>query len=264
MQGSGLDRTTTMKTHGWLLTLSALVSACSGGVVGDPNSGSNSVEPTGQTQQRAQFAASSLINLVDPGRDPNLFFTASSSPETIEVFYVGAKTTDTGDLPAAVTLAQTISLAADQTVRHDIDMKDPAFAGGYGAILVTSNGQGLFQTYAQYAGSMFSTGGSVFMGTSYRIPYWTGTLRIVLAITNQSDFPCDVQISNVGTTMVKSVTLPGASTYRFDSAGEGWTLSGTNSVQLLTSAGATIALSGYLDRVPHRIRITPVKAAPYL
>lgn len=230
----------------------------------DPTTGSST--PTGSARQRAQFANDTLVNLVDPGKDPSLLITASSTPETVEIFYLSAKTTDTGSDPGTVTLAATINLAADQTARHEVDLKSPAFADGYGAILVNSStdtSSSAFQTYVQYGGSMFSTGGSVFMGSSYRIPYWSGTLRMVLAVTNEADFAFDVQFSNVGTSMVKTITLPPLSTYRFDSTNEGWTLSGTNSIQILTTSGGTIALSGYLDRVPHRIRITPVKAAPY-
>lgn len=253
-----------MQMHGWLLALSGLLAACSGVTGADPTSGSN--EPTGTARERAQFANDTLVNLVDPGKDPALLITAASIPETVEVFYLSAKTTDTGSDPGTVTLAETINLAADQTARHEVDMRSAAFADGYGAILVNSStnvSSSAFQTYVQYGGSMFSTGGSVFMGSSYRIPFWSGTLRMVLAITNQSDFTFNVQLSNVGTAMVKTITLPPLSTFRFDSTAAGWTLSGTNSVQILTTSGGTISLSGYLDRVPHRIRITPVKAAPF-
>ena len=53
------------------------------------------------------------------------------------------------------------------------------------------------------------------------------------------------------------------STYKFDSFAERWNMSGTSSVQITTSAGGTVALSGYIDRLLQRQRIAPVKAAPF-
>lgn len=242
----------------FLLLIGAI--ACSEQRAGDP------VE-TGQTEQRAQFADDTVINLVDPGRGPSLMVTASAHPVTVQVFYVGTKTTDTATDPGAVSLADTLELAADQTARHEIDFRDPAFDGGYGAILLDSTGDtatDVFQTFVQYGGSMFSTGGSVFTGASYRVPYWKGTKKVVLAVTNESGFSFDIQFSRVGSADTKTVNLPVLSTYRFDSGEAAWSLGDMGSIQVLTASGGVVALSGYLDRTPHAIRITPVKAASYL
>ena len=252
-----------MRTSLFILALSGLLGACSQARdVGDGN-GPGTVA---SIKQNAQFADDTMINLVDPGHDTNVLLTSGSLPVVVDVFYLSGKTTDTGSDPGTVTLAQTISLGANETARHKVNTKDPAFAGGYGAIFLNTESGGpsdLFQTYAQYSGCMFSTGGTVFMGSSYRVPYWDKSTKMVLVVTNQADFTFDVQISNVGTLEQKTVTLPPLSTYRFDSADEGFTLNGTNSIQILTSDGGLIALSGFVDRVGGRIRITPVKAAPY-
>jgi len=256
-----------MRTYSSLIALAALVVGCSG--VRDTETAttdSPGSDGIAKTQQKAQFADNTVINIVDPDFGPSLTVTADIQPVTVEIFYVSDKTTDSGHQVGNVTLVQTIDLAADQTVRHMINMSNPAFAGGYGTILLDSIGNSpldVFQTYVQYGGSMFSVGGSVFTGGSYRIPYWSGTLRMVLAITNQSDFDFDIQLLNLNTTQFKTITLPVLSTYKFDSFAEGWNLSGTNAVQLFTTAGGTVALSGYMDRLFQRIRITPVKAAPY-
>jgi len=40
-------------------------------------------------------------------------------------------------------------------------------------------------------------------------------------------------------------------------------LSGTSSIQVTTSDGGTVAMSGYMDRLLQRQRIAPVKASPF-
>jgi hypothetical protein len=216
-------------------------------------------------KQKAQFADGTIVNLVDPFA-ATLTVTADIDPVTVQIFYVSDKTTDTAHVVGNVTLVDTISLAGDQTAKHKVNLSDPAFQGGYGSIVLDSIGnspQDVFQTYVEYGGSMFSTGGSVFTGGSYRIPYLPSTIRMVLALTNQSDFPFEVDLSNVGGTESTAVTLAPLSTYKFDSRAEGWHLTGTSSVQIFTTAGGTVSVSGYVDRLLQRIRITPVKAAPF-
>lgn len=243
-----------------MLAISGVLGACA--QARDPGKSGE----VGTVGQAAQFADDTIVNLVDPGNDTGLMLTAGPTPVTVDVFYIGAKTTDTGNDPGEIELADTIALGSNQTVRHKVRVHDQTFHGGYGSLVVTSQGgelNELFQTFVQYGGSMFSAGGSVFTGSSYRVPYWDKTLKVVLVVTNQGDFPFDVQISNVGTTEFKTVTLPVLSTYKFDSRDAGFTITGTNSIQVLTSDGGVIALSGYLDRLHQRVRITPVKAAPY-
>jgi hypothetical protein len=251
-----------------LVALLAVLGGCSSDQMG-PSAGAGVVPvaaPTvGQVKQKSQFADGTIINLVDP-LAATLTVTADIDPVTVQVFYVSDKTTDTGHAVGNVTLVDTIALAADQTAKHKVNLSDPAFQGGYGAIVLDSIGntpQDVFQTYVEYGGSMFSTGGSVFTGGSYRIPYLTGSVRMVLALTNQSDFPFEVDLSNVGSTESTAVTLEPLSTYKFDSRAEGWHLNGTSSVQIFTTAGGTVSVSGYIDRLLQRIRITPVKAAPF-
>ncbi len=87
---------------------------------------------------------------------------------------------------------------------------------------------------------------------------------MVLVLTNQSGFPFDVTLSNLGKNDIVHITqLAPLSTYKFDSFAKGWDLSGTSSIQLITTDGGTVSLSGYVDRLLQRQRISPVKAAPF-
>jgi hypothetical protein len=250
--------------------LAVLAAGCSGGQTLGTGAGADGTDPTaapavGQVKQKSQFADDTIINLVDPG-SATITLTADINPTTVQIYYVGDKTTDTTHTVSSPVLVSTVDLAADQTKQHQVNLFNPAFQGGYGTILVQSVGQtpsDVFQTYVQYGGSMFSAGGSVFTGGSYRIPYLSGTLRVVLALTNQSDFAFEVDLSNVGGTDFKAITLEPLSTYKFDTLAAGWHLNGTSSIQIFTNAGGTVAVSGYIDRLLQRIRITPVKAAPY-
>src|SRR5262249_44209566 len=144
----------------------------------------------------------------------------------------------------------------------------PAFAGGYGSVLLDAVGVSpttVFQTYAEYDDGIYSVGGSVFQGTSYRIPYTSDTSKVVLAFTNQSDFQYDLLIANVGGIESKTVTMVPLTTYRFDSGALGWVLKGTtSSIQIFTQAGGTVAVSGYEVRKKRKVRINPVKAAAFL
>jgi hypothetical protein len=232
----------------------------------DPSSETNDpATEVGEVKQKAQFADDTVINLVDP-LVATITVTADGNPTMVNIFYVGDKTTNSGRTASAPVLVQTLNLDTDQTKQHNVNMFHPAFNNGYGSILLESVGGGpleVFQTYVQYSGAIFSTGGSVFTGGSYRIPYLSGTLRVVLALTNQSDFTFNTTISNVNGTQARTVSLAPLSTYRFDSGNENWNLNGTGSIQVTTSAGGTLAVSGYVDRLLQRSRITPVKAAPF-
>jgi hypothetical protein len=257
-----------MKTTA-IVALVALMGGCSAeGAAGAGTGASGDVQGTpevGQVKQKAQFADDTIINLVDP-LTATLSLTADINPVDVQVFYVGDKTTDSGHQVAGATLITTISLAADQTKTHTVNLGNAAFQGGYGSILLASLGGSnldIFQTYVEYGGSLFSTGGSVFTGGSYRIPYRSGTIRMVLAFTNQSDFAFDIDIANLGGTQTHTINLSPLSTYKFDTLAHGWILNGTSSIQIFTNNGGTVAVSGYIDRLLQRIRLTPVKAAPF-
>jgi hypothetical protein len=234
----------------------------SGGV---QTEGTEAPKATGQVTQKAQFADATIVNLVDP-LSATLALTADGVPITVQVFYSGDKTTDSGRIISAPVLVDTITLNTDQTGRHNVNLNHPAFNGGYGTVFLNSIGSDpldVFQTYAEYSNSIFSTGGSVFQGGSYRIPYLSGTLRVVLVVTNQSNIPFNVQFANIGKTDVVNVNLVPLSTYKFDTFPKGWNLSGSSSIQVTTSDGGTVAMSGYMDRLLQRQRIAPVKASPF-
>ncbi len=227
--------------------------------------GTDAPKATAQVQQKAQFADATLLNLVDPGAT-TIAITADGMPITVQIFYSGDKTTDTGRTAAAPVLVDTISLDTDQTGRHNVNLSNSAFNNGYGAIFLDAIGSdplNVFQTYVEYGGAIYSAGGSVFQGGSYRIPYLSGTLRVVLTVTNQSNFAFDVQFANIGHTDVLTRNIVPFSTYKFDTFAERWNVSGTNSIQITTSGGGTVALSGYIDRLLQRQRIAPVKASPF-
>jgi hypothetical protein len=256
-----------------LVALLALLGGCSsgqgfsdGGGQSTDSSGAPEAAVVGEVKQKAQFADDTIINLVDPGT-ATLTLTADVKPVNVQIFYISDKTTNSGHVSGPATLIETISLNADQTKVHNVNLLHSAFAGGYGSLLLSTLGgskNDVFQTYVNYGGSMFSTGGSVFTGGSYRIPYLSGTSRMVLALTNQSDFSFQLEIENVGGTQFKNITLSPLSTYKFDTIANGWVLTGTSSIQIFTTNGGTVSVSGYIDRILQRTRITPVKAAPFL
>jgi hypothetical protein len=261
-----------LRTQG-LFALLALLAGCSSegmgsrtGASGDGQEGDPGAAEVSQVEQRAQFADDTIINLVDP-LTATITVTADVQPVDIQIFYVSDKTTNTTHTPGPAVLVDTIALGTDQTKQHTVNLLNPAFAGGYGSILLSSVVQSpnkIFQTYVEYGGSVFSTGGSVFMGGSYRIPYRSGTVRMVLALTNQSNFAFNFTILNVGNqSQFRTINLSPLSTYKFDSLANGWVLNGTSSIQVSTTNGGTVALSGYIDRLLQRNRITPVKAAPF-
>jgi hypothetical protein len=232
------------------------------GGVGDTTEAPNA---TGAVQQKSQFADATLLNLVDPGAT-TIAITADGQPITVQIFYSGDKTTDTGRTASAPVLVDTISLATDQTGRHNVNLNNPAFNNGYGAIFLDAVGADpltVFQTYVEYGSAIFSTGGSTFQGGSYRIPYLSGTLRVVLVVTNQSNVAANVQFANLGHPNVTTVNLVPFSTYKFDTFFEGWNLSGTSAIQITCDNGVTVSLSGYIDRLLQRQRIAPVKASPF-
>jgi hypothetical protein len=252
-----------------LVAMLSVTAGCSG--TGDWQAGVPTAPETtqiGQTKQAAQFADATVFNLVDTG-NTTLTVTADGDAVTLQVYYIGDKTTNAGHFPATAVLVDTISLETDQTALHQVDMNHPAFAGGYGSLLVDAIGVSpttVFQTYAEYDGTIFSVGGSVFQGTSYRIPYQANTKKVVLAFTNQSDFQYDLLVANVGGIESKTITLVPLTTYRFDSAAEGWVLKGTlSSIQVFTQASGTVAMSGYeVRKGGKKVRINPVKAAAFL
>lgn len=250
-----------------LIAMLSVTAGCSG--TGDRQAGAPAPESTeiGQTRQAAQFADATVFNLVDPGKT-TLTVTADGDPVTLQVFYIGDKTTNAGHFPATAVLVDTISLETDQTAVHQVNLAHPAFAGGYGSVLVDAIGvspTNVFQTYAEYDSGIYSVGGSVFQGTSYRIPYTADTKQVVLAFTNQSDFQYDLLVANIGGIESKTITLVPLTTYRFDSLAEGWVLKGTtSSIQVFTQASGTVAMSGYEVRKRDKVRISPVKAAAFL
>lgn len=228
---------------------------------------------TATARQKAQFSEFSVVNLVGHvgvSPTPQILLTADFDPVTVLVYYVGDKTTTAGvrTLSAPV-LAETITLAADQTKVHVINTAHSAFSANHGCILVdTIDGTGpdTVQTHMQIGQDTWSVGGSVFTGGSYRIPYAPGIVRMILAITNQSDFAFNVTVSNVNGTQQTTVNnLAPLSTWKFDSAVEGWpNLVGPGSVQIFTSNGGSIAVSGYSTvGTTAKYRYYPVKAAPY-
>lgn len=265
-----------MRAYTLMALLSVTAAGCSGtsdGQTGTPSTD----EPTqiGQTQQKSQFADGTVLNLVDPGNlfNPNkatLKLTADGDPVTVQVFYIGDKTTDTQHIPSTAVLVDTLSIASDQTVLHNINLNHAAFNGGYGSILVDAIGvspTNVFQTYIEYDDSIFSVGGSVFQGSSYRIPYESDTRKMVLVFTNQSDFQYDLLIANIGGVESKTITMVPLTTYKFDSQAEGFNLNQTSSIQVFTQAGGTVAVSGYIVkrlRPLEKFRLAPVKAAPFL
>lgn len=252
-----------------LIAMLSVTAGCSG--TGDWQGGVPTAPETtqiGQTKQAAQFADATVFNLVDTG-NTTLSVTADGDAVTLQVYYIGDKTTNAGHFPATAVLVDTIELQTDETKLHQVNMAHPAFAGGYGSLLVDAVGVSpttVFQTYAEYDETIFSVGGSVFQGTSYRIPYRDNTKKVVLAFTNQSDFQYDLLVANVGGIESKTITLVPLTTYRFDSAAEGWVLKGTtSSIQVFTQASGTVAMSGYeVRKGGKKVRINPVKAAAFL
>src|SRR5881394_3573023 len=95
-----------------LIALLSVTAACSG--TSDWQTGAPSTEdttPVAQTHQASQFADATVMNLVDPG-STTLTLTADGDPVTVQIFYIGDKTTDTEHIPGQAVLVDTISLAS--------------------------------------------------------------------------------------------------------------------------------------------------------
>jgi hypothetical protein len=232
---------------------------------GDPDI---SETPFDQIRQSAQFADDSVLNLVDFAANPVITLTADFNPITVNVYYCSGKTTDSGSVPGIFYLRQTLELNGDQTRQHTVALGHTAFTGGYGCVFLDSPGGGPFDVFQAHVvspeGGIQSVGGSVFQGGSFRIPYLGASSKMVLAITSQAAFDFDVEITKVGTATQKTITLPPLSTYKFDSSAYGWNLgSSPNSVQVFTTNGGVVALSGYAMKGTTKYRLAPVKAAPY-
>ena len=253
-----------MKTLIWLGALSALVGCQNTGVAGAAGEGD-----IGVTEQASQFADNTVVNFADM-TSATLSFTADINPVTLNIFGVNDVTTDTGHTVGNVTLLKTLTLAADQTQTYTVPFGNTAIAKGAGCIFIDSIGSSpsdVFQTHVVTGDQVWSVGGSVFTGGSYRMPYPKNTKKFVLSMTNLSDFDFEVQIYNVQGTSVKTITLPVLSTYKMDSSALGWTFSTTapGSVQLFTTNGGVVSLSGYytVGTSTTKNRFYPVKAAPY-
>ncbi len=251
-----------------LIALLALPAACSGGQMGQQGAeNTESTAPGGgdvaQTRQAAQFADNTILNLVDPGLTM-ISLTAEDMPTTVQIRYIGDKTTDSGTTTGTDGVAATISLAANQTMSQLVNIFDPAFNNGYGAVTLSSTTGNPFQTYVEYSSGIFSVGGSVFQGGVYRLPYLQGTAKVVLVVTNQDGATSNITFQNVGGSDVKTIALPPLSTYRFDTQALNWHLNAPSSINVSTDNSGIFALSGYVQSIIlTRQRITPVKAAPF-
>src|SRR5436305_1899446 len=137
-----------------LLTGVLMLGGCSDGgaawtATGAGVEGSTERPAVAEVKQKSQFADATLINLVDPG-STTIALTADGQPITVQIFYSGDKTTDTGRTPATPVLVDTISLDTDHTGRHVVNLSNPAFNNGYGAIFLDAIGAdplNVFQTY---------------------------------------------------------------------------------------------------------------------
>src|SRR5262245_11634585 len=74
-----------------------------------------------QVTQKSQFADATLLNLVDPG-STTLALTADGQPITVQIFYSGDKTTDSGRTAATPVLVDTLTLDTDETARHVVNL----------------------------------------------------------------------------------------------------------------------------------------------
>jgi hypothetical protein len=262
-----------MTRNAVLLALLSAVAGCSEPDVdrgSAPTHSAAHAPAIGHVTQASQFADATLLNLVDVGTAAMLTLIADGQPITVQIFYSGDKTTDTGRTPAAPVLVDTISLNSDAAESHQINLNHPAFAGGYGAIFADAVGNDpltVFQAYlVTLPDGVHSTGGSVFQGGSYRIPVFRNTTKVVLVVTNQSNVSFDIQFASLAFPFVQTINLVPFSTYKFDSSALGWnitTAANVSSLQITADNGGTFAMSGYIQVGATRYRIYPVKVGPY-
>ena len=224
----------------------------------------------GQVTQRSQLADSTVFNIVDLGTGAWLNMMSDQEAVTLQVFYIGDKTTASGHFPSTAVLVDTISLDPFQAKGHSLNLSHAAFAGGYGSLLVDAIGVSpttVFQTYltSQPGNVTQDVGGSVYQGSVFRIPVFRGSTNVVLAVTNQSDFATDVvftQSEGPGYEGIQS--LVPLSTYKFDSTLCNFTwppVSAARPAYLQVAAsqpGATLAVSGYVVYSNAKWRVAPV------
>jgi hypothetical protein len=165
-------------------------------------------------------------------------------------------------------VAEKLSVGPFETKVHTVNPFDPSFAGGYGAVFVHADPVGTnispFQTWVSANHALYSVGSEAFRAISYRVPYVTGTLNVVLAVTNLEALPITLEIRNLKPTLeFQSVTVEGLSTFRFNAAQLGWDLSGSASINVL-AIGGFFTLTGYADRFTGRVRAYPIRTGPEL
>src|SRR3954468_2972041 len=98
-----------------------------------------SASETGQGAQRSQYADATIVTELQlQSAGMSVLVTGQAFPVTIQIFYSGDKTTDTGRTIAAPVLKHTVSLNPDETKQVTINLADPAFAGNYGTIFLNS------------------------------------------------------------------------------------------------------------------------------
>src|ERR1044071_8758196 len=100
--------------------LSAVVGALAVGCSSPDATGESSAPAPAQTadqagvvKQRSQFADSTVFNIVDMGSSAWINLLADGDAVTVQVFYLGDKTTDSGHTPATLVLVDTLSLDSD-------------------------------------------------------------------------------------------------------------------------------------------------------
>lgn len=225
----------------------------------------SSPDGVGSLDQAAEFDTQTLFPIVDL-RSAQVIINSDGSPVDVEVHYFGDKTTLTGHQVAAPVLAETFSFDALETGVHTVDLSNPAFDGGYGAILVQVaplGNQGLFQAHLATDTALYSVSGNPFTGGVYRVPYIAGTKNMVITVTNLLASDTLMHFVNIAPSLnTLDIVVHGLSTFRFDAASLGWTLNGNAAVEV-TAPGGAFSMTGYLQTTgKHKLRVYPIRVAP--
>ncbi len=214
--------------------------------------------------------ADCTFNFTNTGR-VSVLLTSDQPDVLIQVGYLGSKAgqaavAEFDDIPP-------IRLHPGKTTRFDVDLTHPAFAGGYGAVHLSSvNSTGmpstaLFMAWVRHDGTadVHGVSGLDLRGKRFKIPVTPtrgGRLRIVVTnINSSSDYYAAVEIRTAwqdgtsSTDFDQTFQVINLATLRWDSADAGYVLTG-EPIEVLIEGTAVVSIYEELTTSTYETRRT--------
>jgi hypothetical protein len=202
-----------------------------------------------------------VYNIIDAGA-ANLIVAAGDQDVTAEVSYLGAKAGGGG----VITIAGVVDIVANSTNRFAINLADPAFAGGYGAVRVRSIVTGTaipgtpgtpgtpantsFFGYSAHRAPIDANpvSSTAFQGSAFRLPLLAQANQAVkLAITNVSTALTNVQVRKpVPGGWNDAQDLPPDTTWLWDSVARGRSVVENGQIEIVSPG--VLVVSAFVTR----------------